>query len=500
MRGGDVDDDTRYDLIVIGSGPAGDSAAQLAASEGFRVALVERLRSVGGVVVANGGVPTKTLRETAMYLSGVMGSQIYGLGMELQARVVAEKLASRTREVSQTIGRLVRENIANRGIDLIHGSGRLGPNRTVVVEPSQTGDPVRVLTAGTVLIASGSRPCRPPAIPFDDPEVWDNETLLTPVRIPPSLVIIGGGAIGCEYGSIYRALGCRVTIVDVADRLLPFLDGELSALAAETYRQDGIHLALGARVASVERAGAILRVTLMDGTVFETDAVLVAAGRVVDTSSLGLEPAGVEIDEHGRIVVDDRFQTTAPGVYAAGDVIGPTLASISMEQGRVAVSHALGITFRKAVAPLPIIGVYSVPEIAMAGLTEEAARSERIDYEVGRCEFDRIPRAHIAGRTQGLLKLVFERRTRQLLGVHVMCDIASELVPLGQEVISQGSTIDRFVDLTLAVPTYTLAYKLAAFDGLARIADRSAASATNGSAPFCPEHTLELAMAARSSG
>jgi NAD(P) transhydrogenase len=499
MRGGDVDD-TRYDLIVIGSGPAGDSAAQLAASEGYRVAIVERLRSVGGVVVANGGVPTKTLRETAMYLSGIMGRQVYGLGLELQARVVAEKLASRTREVSQTIGRLVRESIANRGIDLIHGSGRLGPNGTVVVEPGQPGSPVRVLRAGTILIASGSRPFRPAGIPFDDPDVWDNETLLTRVRIPSSLVIIGGGAIGCEYGSIYSALGCRVTIVDVADRLLPFLDGELSERAAEIYRGDGIHLATGARVASVERVGASLEVRLVDGTVFTSDAVLVAAGRVVDTSGLGLGLAGVEIDARGRIVVDDRFQTTAPGVYAAGDVIGPTLASISMEQGRVAVSHALGIGFKQEVAPLPIIGVYSVPEIAMAGLTEEAARTEGVDYEVGRCEFDRIPRAHIAGRTNGLLKLVFERPTRRLLGVHVLCDIASELVPLGQEVISQGGTIDRFVDLTLAVPTYTLAYKLAAFDGLARIAARSAAGASAGRISHGPAPDLEFELPAFAAG
>lgn len=484
-------DTARYDLIVIGSGPAGDSAAQLAANAGFRVAIVERLRSVGGVVVANGGVPTKTLRETAMYLSGFMGRQTYGLSMELQTQVVAEKLAARMREVSETIGQLVRENITSRGIELIHGSGRLSPDRTVVVTPSQADRPVRVLRARTILIASGSRPFRPAGIPFDDPGVWDNETLLAPLRIPSSLVIIGGGAIGCEYGSIYSALGCRVTIVDIAERLLPFLDGELSDRAAETYRQDGMCLATGARVESVTRVGAMLEVRLVDGTVFAAEAVLVAAGRVVDTSGLGLEQAGVEIDGRGRIVVDGRFETTAPGVYAAGDVVGPTLASISMEQGRVAVSHALGIAFKQEVAPLPIIGVYSMPEIAMAGLTEEAAREQGIDYEVGRCEFARIPRAHIAGRTHGLLKLVFERRTRQLLGVHVLCDIASELVPLGQEVISQGGTIDRFVDLTLAVPTYTLAYKLAAFDGLARIAARSAAGASTGSAPRRLQPDLE---------
>jgi NAD(P) transhydrogenase len=491
-----VHDDSQYDLIVIGSGPAGDSAAQLAASTGFRVAIVERLRSVGGVVVANGGVPTKTLRETAMYLSGFMGRQVYGLSMELQAQVVAEKLVSRMRDVSETIGHLVRENIAERGIDLIHGSGQLSADRTVVVEPAQPGDTTRVLRARKVLIASGSRPFRPAGIPFDDPDVWDNETLLTPLRIPSSLVIIGGGAIGCEYGSIYSALGSRVTIVDVADRLLPFLDGEMSDRAAQTYRRDGMRLVMGARVKSVARIGSGLEVSLLDGTVFEADAVLVAAGRVVDTSGLGLDRAGVVVDERGRIVVDDRFQTTAPGVYAAGDVVGPTLASISMEQGRVAVSHALGIEFNQSVASLPIIGVYSMPEIAMAGLTEEAVREQGIDYEVGRCEFSRIPRAHIAGRTQGLLKLVFERGTRRLLGVHVLCDIASELVPLGQEVISQGGTIDRFVDLTLAVPTYTLAYKLAAFDGLARLSGRSASRVNGTLAAERQGPDRRLAMAA----
>ena len=198
--------------------------------------------------------------------------------------------------------------------------------------------------------------------------------------------------------------------------------------------------------------------------------MLVAAGRVVNTAGLGLEAAGVQVDVRGRIVVDEHFQTTAASIFAAGDVIGPTLASISMEQGRVAVSQALAMSSKHQVAALPIIGVYSMPEIAMAGLTEEAAAQQGIDYEVGRCDFARVPRAHIAGRTDGLLKLVFRRDTKQLLGVHVLCDIASELVPIGQEVISQGETIDRFVALTLPVPTYTLAYKLAAFDGLARLA------------------------------
>jgi NAD(P) transhydrogenase len=230
-----------------------------------------------------------------------------------------------------------------------------------------------------------------------------------------------------------------------------------------------VRLILEARVQSVERVDGQLVVQLADGTRLEPDGILVAAGREVNTDGLGLHEAGVYVDARGRIVVDAQFSTTAPGIFAAGDVISPTLASVSMEQGRVAVAHALGIDFKPRVASVPLIGVYSMPEIAMAGLTEQAAASQGIDYEVGRCDFTRIPRAHISGHTDGLLKLVFERSTKRLLGVHVLCDVASEIVPLGQEIISQGETIDRFVDLTLAVPTYTLAYKLAAFDGLARL-------------------------------
>jgi len=462
--------DRQYDLIVLGSGPAGDSAAQLAANAGHRVAVVERLRSPGGVVVANGGVPTKTLRETAMYLTGFMDRRTYGIGLALQPEMLAERLASRTQDVCQTIASLIRENLAARGIELMHGTGRVGPDRTVTITPSEPDMSPYTVRGRTILIATGSRPAHPPFVPTHDPDIWDNESVLASGRIPSSLLIIGGGAIGCEYGSIYNALGSQVTIVDVASQLLPFLDCELSRRAAETYRRAGVRLILEARVQSVERVDGQLVVRLADGTTLEPDGILVAAGREVNTDGLGLHEAGVAVDARGRIVVDEQFRTTTLGIYAAGDVISPTLASISMEQGRVAVAHALGIDFKQRVASVPLIGVYSMPEIAMAGLTEQAAAGQGIDYEIGRCDFSRIPRAHISGHTDGLLKLVFERRTKRLLGVHVLCDVASEIVPLGQEIISQGETIDRFVDLTLAVPTYTLAYKLAAFDGLAQLA------------------------------
>jgi NAD(P) transhydrogenase len=389
-----LESDRLYDLLVLGSGPAGDSAAQLAASAGYRVAVVERLRSPGGVVVASGGVPTKTLRESAMYLTGCMDRRTYGVGLALRPEMLADRLATRTREVCQTIATLIRENLASHGVELIHGTGRLGPERMVTVTPNEADRPARTLQGRTILIATGSRPFRPPTVPADDPDIWDNESVLGSGRIPSSLVIIGGGAIGCEYGSIYSALGSQATIVDVAPQLLPFLDGELSRRAAETYRRAGVRLILDTRVNAVARVDGRLTVRLGNGTVLEPDGILVAAGREVNTDGLGLQAAGVAVDVRGRIVVDEQFRTTAPGIYAAGDVINPTLASISMEQGRVAVCHALGIDLKRSVASVPLIGVYSMPEIAMAGLTEEAAASQGIDYEVGRCDFSRIPRAH----------------------------------------------------------------------------------------------------------
>lgn len=459
-----------YDLVVLGSGPAGDSAAQLAADNGHRVAIIERLQSPGGVVVANGGVPTKTLRETAMYLTGFMDRDTYGVGLALQPGLLAERLATRTERVCRSIASLIRENLADRGIELIHGIGRLGPDRSLTITPSEPDLSPYTIHGNTILIATGSRPARPSFVPQHDPDIWDNESILTSGRIPSSLLIIGGGAIGCEYGSIYNALGSQVTIVDVARRLLPFLDCELSQRAAATYRRAGVRLVLETRVQSIERIEGRIVVQLDNGTTLEPDGILVAAGREVNTDALGLQDAGVAVDALGRIVVDERFSTTACGIFAAGDVIGPTLASVSMEQGRIAVSRALGIDLQQRPVRVPVIGVYSMPEIAMAGLTEQAAADQGIDYEVGRCDFTRIPRAHISGHTDGLLKLVFERRTKRLLGVHVLCDVASEIVSLGQQIISDGGTIEQFVDLTLAVPTYSLAYKLAAFDGLSRLA------------------------------
>jgi len=303
--------------------------------------------------------------------------------------------------------------------------------------------------------------------------VEDSESILELDRIPGSLVVVGGGPVGCEYASLYAALGVEVALVDAGERLLPFMDTEISDLLAKAFAAMGIRLVLGRGVATIARREGELAVTLADGEIVRPEKVLFAAGRAGNTEGLGLADAGVEVDERGRIVVDDKYQTSAEGIYAAGDVIGPpALASVSMEQGRVAICHAFRIPFKETVDPLPPYGVYSIPEVGMIGMTEEAAAAAGIEYEVGRGWFAQNARALIAGTMDGLVKLVFRRQDRKLLGVHVMGDVASELVHIGQSVMHAGGAIDRFINTTFNVPTYAEAFKYASYDGLQRLGGR----------------------------
>jgi NAD(P) transhydrogenase len=333
-----------------------------------------------------------------------------------------------------------------------------------------SGETERSLRGDVVLIATGSRPFRPSTVPFDDPDVDDSESVLALERLPERLVVVGGGPVGCEYASLFAALGVDVTLVDAGERLLPFIDAEMSDVLAKIFARMGIRLVMGRGVATIGRVDGALAVTLADGEVLRPDKVLFAAGRAGNTEGLGLAEAGIEVDPRGRILVDERYRTAAEGIYAAGDVIGPpALASVSAEQGRVAVCHAFGIPFKETVDPLPPFGVYSIPEVGMVGMTGEAAAAAGIDHEVGRSWFAQNPRARIAGTTDGLVKLVFRRDDRTLLGVHVLGDIASELVHIGQAVLHGGGTIDRFIHTTFNVPTYAEAFKYAAYDGLQRL-------------------------------
>jgi NAD(P) transhydrogenase len=458
----------RYDLVVIGSGPAGEKAAVQAAYFGKRVAIIERHDLTGGVAVTHAGmIPTKTLREAALYITGFRKRDIYGVSVELHPEQLYSKLRERTNAVIETMARSVRQNIDRHRIELVRGRARLAGGGNVIVTTRRGGE--RELHGRAIIVATGSRPYHPPGIPFDDPDVLDAEDVLEIETAPQNVVVVGGGAIGCEHASIFTALGSRVTLVDRGERLLSYVDAELSASLAKTFSDMGMSLRLGTGVDAVERDDQGLRIALSDGVEVRPDKLLVASGRSGNTEALDLETAGVEVNQRGQIVVDESFETTAAGVYAAGDVIGPpALASTAMEQGRVAACHAFGIEFKDMVDPSPPTGVYSIPEIAAVGLTEQAAASQGIAYVVGRGRFEANSRANIGGATDGMVKLVFAKADKKLLGVHILGEAATEAIHVGQGVLKHGDTIDYFIQTTFNVPTLCEAYKYAAYDGLQR--------------------------------
>ena len=362
------------------------------------------------------------------------------------------------------------ENLARHDVELVVGRARLGPNRTVEVS-SASGEPDRLLVADVVLIATGSRPFHPPGVPFDDPDVLDSETARDLDRPMRSLVVVGGGAVACEYASIFMALGAEVVLIDRGARLLSFLDAECSAVMAECFQASGMKVLHETAVAAISRDGEGLAVRTDRDAVIRPEKVILAAGRTGNTEGLGLADAGVATDARGRVLVDEHFLTTAPGIYAAGDVIGPpALASASMEQGRVAACYGLGIPFKKTVDPLTPFGVYCIPECAMVGLTEEQAAAQGFAYATGIARFANNSRAATAGTTEGLVKLVIDGSDRRLLGVHIVGEGATELIHQGQAVLHFGGSVDYFIHATFDVPTMSDAYKYAAYDCLQQMA------------------------------
>jgi NAD(P) transhydrogenase len=460
----------KYDLVVIGAGPAGEKGAAQAAYFGKRVAIVDLRARAGGIAMSSAGIPTKTLREGAIYLCG-LGQSASGLA----AASVTDPwrvLMARKLEVSEFMTKSVERNLVRHGIERVRGRARFLPGRKVEVE--RAGGERVVLEADVVLLASGSRPGHPPGIPMDDPDVHDTESILGIERAPESILVIGGGSAGCEYASIFAGLGVLVTVVDAGDHLLPTLDVEMARVLAESFNSMRIRVIPMASVAGVAREGGALEARLADGRTLRAQKILVAAGRRPQIEGLGLGEAGVELDQRGWVRVDDRYATTAPGVFAAGDVIGPPgLASIAMEQARVAVCRAFGFPFKTATDGFRPTYVFSIPEAAWVGLTEELARASGIEYEVGRSSFGTNAKALISGFPDGLVKLVFRVPDKSLLGVHIVGELASELVHIGQFVMQAGGTIDRFIDATFAVPSRSEAYKYAAYDGLMRLARRA---------------------------
>jgi len=458
-------DSSPYDLVVIGAGPAGEKGAAAAAYFGKKVAIVERMPYPGGAGINTGTVPSKTLRETALYFSGLRQRGLYGIDYSLKEGLTVAEFLYRERQVVENERRIVQANLERHGIDLIQGEGSLQDAHTVRVRRPDGTD--LDLATEIVLLATGSSPFRPADVPFDDTLIYDSDSILRVKRLPARLAVVGGGVIGVEYASIFSALGVAVTVVDGRDRLLSFVDQEIALRLQERLGALGVRFLFTSKVSRIAKDPGVVRLTLSGGEVIETEAALFAAGRQSNVAGLGLERVGVAIKERGLIQVNEKYQTTVPNIYAAGDVVGfPALASTSMEQARVAVVQAFDLQFRLRLASVNPLAVYSVPEIAMVGMTEEDCRTVGRPYLVGRTSYEQNPRGQIIGDSTGMLKLVFSPEDKRLLGVHIIGEQASELVHLGAHVLASAGTIDVFVQTVFNYPSLSDCYKYAAYDGL----------------------------------
>ena len=454
-----------YDLIVLGAGPAGEKGAVQAAYFGKRVAIVEREAEPGGAAVHTGTLPSKTLRETALFLSGYRQRELYGLSVEVKSDLAVPKLLSRKDAVRDLEVSRIKWNLERHGVATIPGAARLVDAHTVEVEGAAG---TQRLTSEVILVATGSTPFQPPNIPFDDPDVDDSDTILQLDRLPRSMVVLGGGVIGCEYTTMFAALRVDVTLVEGRPRLLPFLDHEMGERLRGAMQGLGVDIKLDTTATSVRREeGKGIVVELSSGEAVTCDRLLVASGRSGRTRGLGLEAAGVELDKRGYVKVDGNYRTAQPSVYAAGDVNGfPALASTSMEQARVAVCHAFGFGYKRAVSGMIPYGVYTIPEVSCVGLSEEEAAEKHEEVVVGRAFYRDNARGKIVGDKDGVIKLVFDKASRKLVGCHCIGDRASELVHVGQATIALGGTVDTFIEMVFNYPTLAEMFKYAAYDAL----------------------------------
>jgi NAD(P) transhydrogenase len=465
-----------FDLVVIGSGPAGEKGAAQAAYFGRRVALVERASQVGGASVHTGTLPSKTLRETALYLAGFRRRELYGMSVRLDRKKSLRQLVHRLQDVIGEQTRQIRRNLERHGIELIAGSARFEDGRTVSVTDGR-GQAPRRLTADFFLIATGSSPAPPQGIELRDSDVVDSDRILELDRVPLSMTVVGGGVIGTEYACLFAALGTRITLVEGRDRLLAGVDDELVGALRLSLEHMGVDVLFGDAVDSVRRDPARrsnpLVLHLKSGRRLRADKVLFSTGRRGNTRGLNLEAIGVELSPRGHILVNEHFQTSLPHVYAAGDVVGfPSLAATSMEQGRVAMCHAFHIAYKTAVSPFQPYGIYSIPEISSIGPSEQELKEEGIPYEVGRARFENNPRGQIVGETDGFIKLLFDPATKRLIAAHILGEGATELIHIPMFVLSSGGSIDAFIDAVFNFPTLAESFKYAAYDGLQRLARR----------------------------
>jgi NAD(P) transhydrogenase len=457
-----------YDLLVIGSGPSGQRAAVSAVKRGKRVALIEMRDVVGGVCINTGTIPSKTMREAVLHLSGYNYRSVYGMNYRVKEKITMADLAFRVQHVIKTEVDVTEAQLSRNGVEVIVGVASFEDTHSVRVTSTRGSS---VLAAENILIAVGTTPAASSKVPINGRTIINSDQVLDLPELPKTLIVVGGGVIGVEYTCMFSALGVRVTLIEKRPKLLEFADQEIVEALSYHLRDTRVTMRTGEEVESVEE--------MPDGTVVASleskkrisgNALLFAVGRQGNVSELNLAAAGIEADSRGRIPVDKDFQTKQPHIYAVGDVIGfPSLASVSMEQGRIAVARMFNddsVHTNPSVYPY---GIYTIPEISFIGKTEEQLTDEDVPYEVGVAYYREIARGQIRGDTTGRLKLIFHRQNRSILGVHIIGEGASELVHIGQAVMTLGGTVDYFIDTVFNYPTLAECYKAAAFNGINRL-------------------------------
>ncbi|MFU8776534.1 MAG: Si-specific NAD(P)(+) transhydrogenase [Roseovarius sp.] len=459
---------SHYDLIIVGSGPAGRAAAIQAGKLKRRVLVIDRKDRLGGVSVHTGTIPSKTLRETVLNLSGWRERSFYGRSYRVKEDIGAEDLKARMHMTLDHEVDVLEHQFTRNHVDTLHGMARFVDAKTIEVA-TEASDVTR-LTADRFLISTGTKTYRPDNVPFNGRTVVDSDEFLELARIPRSLIVVGAGVIGVEYATMFSALDVRVTLIEPRDTFLDFIDRMLIQDFTHQIRENGVDLRLGSAIEHIEDAGEHIEVSLANGRHVRAEMLLFAAGRLGATDTLNLKAAGLETDHRGRIEVDRKsYQTTVPHIYAAGDVIGhPSLASTSVQQGRVAACHALD-TPTLPESPWFPYGIYSVPEISTCGMSEEEMQARGIPYEVGVARFRETSRGHIMGLEHGMLKMLFSLKTRRVLGVQIVGEGATELIHIAQAVLNLKGTVDYFVQNTFNYPTLAEAYKIAGLDAFNRM-------------------------------
>jgi len=459
-------DAATYDLVVIGSGPAGQKGAIAAAKLGKKVAVIDRKEMVGGVCLHTGTIPSKTLREAILYLSGFRERTFYGRDYTVSKDIKVADLAFRVQKVLVRELEVVRAQLNRNHVTTLSGTARFVDGNTVEIESAEGATRVR---GEHILIACGTRPSHSPTVPLDGKRIIDSDQLLRGQMLPRDLIVVGAGVIGLEYASMISALNIKVTVIEARPTVLDFVDREMIDSLMYFMRQRGAAFRLGEKVERVgydekNRVVAFLE----SGKEIHGDTLLYTVGRQANGDLLNPGAAGIEADARGKIAVNEFFQTSAPHIYAAGDVIGfPALASTSMEQGRLASCHMFG-TYCETRSAIPY-GIYTIPEISIVGKNEQELTAEKVPYEIGVSKFEELAKGQMLGVDTGLLKILFDRNTRKLLGVHIFGERATEIIHIGQAVLSFGGTIDYFRDTVFNYPTMAEAYKVAGLDGLNRL-------------------------------